>query len=120
MSEFGSELISVVIPNYNGSDYLRACLDSVLAGSLVPKVIVVDNGSSDCSCEMMEKEYPQVLLLRLKANTGFCHAVNAGLRLVRTPYAMLLNNDTSVDRDCLQKLLCAMEKRPLRSLASAT
>ena len=112
MSEFSSELISVVIPNYNGSDYLRACLDSVLAGSLVPKIIVVDNGSSDCSCEMVEKEYPQVLLLRLKANTGFCHAVNAGLHLVRTPYAMLLNNDTSVDRDCLQKLLCAMEKRP--------
>lgn len=111
MSEFSSELISVVIPNYNGSDYLRACLDSVLAGSLVPKIIVVDNGSSDCSCEMVEKEYPQVLLLRLKANTGFCHAVNAGLHLVRTPYAMLLNNDTSVERDCLQKLLCAMEKR---------
>ena len=55
MSEFGSELISVVIPNYNGSDYLRVCLDSVLAGSLVPKVIVIDNGSSDCSCEMIEK-----------------------------------------------------------------
>ena len=101
MSEFGSELISVVIPNYNGSDYLRECLDSVLAGSLVPKIIVVDNGSSDCSCEMVEKEYPQVLLLRLKANTGFCHAVNAGLHLVRTPYAMLLNNDTRVEKDCL-------------------
>ena len=37
--------VTIVIPNYNGSDYLRACLDSVLAGSLVPKVIVVDNGS---------------------------------------------------------------------------
>ena len=62
MSEFSSELISVVIPNYNGSDYLRACLDSVLAGSLVPKIIVVDNGSSDCSCEMVEKD-PEVLQL---------------------------------------------------------
>ena len=105
-------MISVVIPNYNGAGYLRKCLDSILGGSVIPTIIVVDNGSADDSCRMLEEEYPEVVLLKLCANTGFCHAVNAGLHLVRTPYAMLLNNDTEVEPDCLEKLLAAMERRP--------
>lgn len=106
------DLISVVIPNYNGAGYLKACLDSIREGSLVPQIIVVDNGSSDGSCRMVEENYPEAVLLKLKTNTGFCHAVNAGLHLVKTPYAMLLNNDTRVDRECFTRLLSAMEKRP--------
>lgn len=112
MNRNKNELISVVIPNYNGASYLKECLDSVLAGSVVPTVIVVDNGSEDDSCAMLEREYPSVILLKLCANTGFCHAVNAGLHLVQTPYAMLLNNDTRMEPDCLEQLLDAMEKRP--------
>lgn len=106
------ELISVVIPNYNGAEFLRKCLDSLLKSTWIPTIIVVDNGSADDSCRMLEEEYPQVLLLRLPVNTGFCHAVNAGLHLVRTPYVFLLNNDTAVDARAVEELYLAMEKRP--------
>lgn len=106
------DLISVVIPNYNGAELLKNCLDSLLRGSWIPEIIVVDNGSQDDSCRMVEQEYPQVILLKLPANTGFCHAVNAGLHLVRNPYAFLLNNDTEVAGDCVEQLCAAMERRP--------
>ncbi len=112
MRRAADDRMTVVIPNYNGAERLKICLDSVLAGTLVPHIIVVDNGSGDDSCTMLERDYPQVLTLRLSANTGFCHAVNAGLHLVRTPYAMLLNNDTAVEPEALERLLAGMEEMP--------
>ena len=102
------DLITVVIPNYNGIRYIKACLDSVLAGTMVPQIIVVDNASTDGSAEVIEQDYPQVILLKLKVNTGFCHAVNAGLHLTRTPYVMLLNNDTRLEADCIAHLMDTM------------
>jgi GT2 family glycosyltransferase len=103
-----TQLITVVIPNYNGMDYLRECLDSVSAGTFRPAVIVVDNHSGDGSRELIEREYPRVTLLSLHANTGFCHAVNAGLHLVKTRYAILLNNDTRVDPHAVEELYNAI------------
>lgn len=99
-----TDLITVVIPNYNGMEYIGACLDSVLAGTYLPRIIVVDNASSDGSFELVRDRYPQVTLLRLRANTGFCHAVNSGLHITKTRYVMLLNNDTRVDPGCVQAL----------------
>ena len=107
-----NDLITVVIPNYNGIQYVSDCLDSILAGTLIPEIVVVDNASQDGSREQIEERYPMVTLLKLGVNTGFCHAVNAGLHITRTPYAMLLNNDTRMEPDCLEKLLAAMERNP--------
>ena len=102
------DLITVVIPNYNGIRYIQSCLDSVLAGTVVPHIVVVDNASADGSAELIAQSYPQVTLLRLRVNTGFCHAVNAGLHITRTPYVMLLNNDTKVEPDCIERLMETM------------
>lgn len=102
------KLITVIIPNYNGAKFIRGCLDSLKEGSVLPQIIVVDNGSTDGSDQIIEKEYPEVLLLRLGANTGFCHAVNAGLHITRTRYAILLNNDTKADRNFVRELYNAI------------
>ena len=107
-----NQLITVVIPNYNGMKYLKGCLDSLLQGTVIPKIIVVDNGSTDGSCELIRREYERdlepreapVTLLALKSNTGFCHAVNAGIHLTVTPYVVLLNNDITVDAHCIENL----------------
>lgn len=101
-------LITVVIPNYNGLQYIEDCIDSLLAGSFVPEIIVVDNHSSDGSCERVREKYPQVLLYLLEANTGFCHAVNCGLHLTKTPYVILLNNDTKADPRFVEELYTAI------------
>ena len=100
--------VTVVIPNYNGGKYIEQCLRSVYEGSEVPHVIVVDNGSEDGSADLVAEEFPEVTLLKLSRNTGFCHAVNAGIRLTRTDYCFLLNNDTEIDRDCVRNLRAAI------------
>lgn len=101
-------LTTVVIPNYNGISYLEDCLASIYEGTKIPKVIVVDNGSSDGSDKTAAEKFPEVRLIRLLENTGFCHAVNVGIREADTEFVFLLNNDTKVDKDCVEELEKAM------------
>ena len=103
--------VTVVIPNYNGMKYIDACLKSLYEGTLVPKVIVVDNGSADGSAEFVEKKYPACRLIRFKENKGFCMAVNEGIRAADTEYVILLNNDTEVDKDFARNLRNAITGR---------
>ena len=91
--------VTVVIPNYNGINYVDACLGSLYEGSLVPEVIIVDNGSSDGSADLAEKKYPMCKVVRFRENKGFCQAVNEGIRRADTEYVILLNNDTTVDKE---------------------
>lgn len=104
--------MTVVIPNYNGIEYLENCLNSLLAGNMLPEVIIVDNGSADGSISFLEDHYadnPQIRLIKLSENTGFCHAVNIGIKETKTEYVFLLNNDTTVDACCLEELQKAMD-----------
>lgn len=103
--------ITVVIPNYNGIKYVDACLKSLYEGSLVPEVILVDNGSSDGSAGLAEEKYPLCHVVRFKENKGFCRAVNTGIQKADTEYVILLNNDTTVDKDFVFHLYQAIRKR---------
>ncbi len=102
--------VSVIIPNYNGEQYIRTCLDSLAAQTLkeVP-VIVVDNGSKDQSVQIIREEYPYVTLLELDTNYGFCRAVNEGIRAAQTEYVILLNNDVRVAEDFAEMLVQTMD-----------
>jgi hypothetical protein len=100
---------TVVIPNYNGIEYLENCLNSLFAGTVVPAVIVVDNGSTDGSRELVCGKFPAVQLIAMEKNTGFSCAVNAGIKAAQTEYVFLLNNDTVVDKSCVEELEAAME-----------
>ncbi|MCI8463949.1 MAG: glycosyltransferase family 2 protein [Lachnospiraceae bacterium] len=107
--------VTVVIPNYNGIAFLKGCLEALLnqePGTPDFHVLVVDNGSSDGSLELLREEFPGVEVEALPENTGFCHAVNVGIQKARTPYVILLNNDTRVDAGFIRALYEAMEKRP--------
>lgn len=95
---------TVVIPNYNGIKYLGNCVSSLLEGTVVPHIIVVDNGSKDGSRELMEEKYKSVQLISFSENTGFCKAVNAGIRASSTEFVMLLNNDTVADKEMVEQL----------------
>ena len=104
--------ITVVIPNYNGIKYLKDCLESLYAQDKdTPpfSVIVVDNASEDESVEQAEQLFPDVRIIRLSENTGFCHAVNVGIRESDTPYIILLNNDTKVKSRFISSLYKAIE-----------
>ncbi|MCR5303811.1 MAG: glycosyltransferase family 2 protein [Lachnospiraceae bacterium] len=93
---------TVVIPNLNGEKYIRKCLGSI--DHTRCDVIVVDNGSADNSLKVIREEFPGVTLLENKSNTGFCRAVNQGVKAAQTEYVFLLNNDAFISPDCIGKL----------------
>lgn len=113
--------VTVVIPNYNGENFIENCLKALMnQTSMDFKIIVVDNGSTDNSClliEAMIREYENcgygsdmITLIKNKKNTGFCGGVNTGIKNCTTPYVILLNNDTEVFEDFIEKSVEGIEK----------
>jgi GT2 family glycosyltransferase len=107
------EPVSAVVCNYNGEQYLPACLDALLA-SLEPadEIIVVDNGSTDGSVALIVANYRQVKLVALPQNAGPCVARNAGMRAARNRLVLAVDNDAVLLPDVLGKLRIAMHERP--------
>lgn len=100
---------TVIIPNYNGKNFLKNCLGSATKSTVCASIIVVDNGSADKSREWLAQNYPQVKVISFPENRGFCQAVNAGIAAAETPYIFLLNNDTTIEPDCIERLEAAMD-----------
>ncbi|GFI18994.1 N-acetylglucosaminyl-diphospho-decaprenol L-rhamnosyltransferase [Lachnospiraceae bacterium] len=103
---------TVVIPNYNGIKYIDGCLRSLYKGSVHPEIILVDNGSTDGSLSLVKEKYPLVKVIEFAENTGFSKAVNAGIRMARTEYVLLLNNDTVSGQEMMACLEKAMDDDP--------
>lgn len=106
--------ISVVIVNWNLRDLLRRCLESVkLQGDGVAvETIVVDNGSSDGSAEMVGRVFPEVILIRNSENAGFSRASNQGMQAASGRYLFLLNNDSLLLDGALKRLVAYMDLYP--------
>ena len=101
--------ITIVIPNYNGMKYLQGCLDSLREQTEQDfETILVDNGSTDGSVDYVRTQYPEVKIRAYHKNTGFCRAVNTGIRLSKAPYVLLLNNDVICGKDMVRELLRAI------------
>ncbi len=102
--------VHIVIPNYNGKRFLEACLRAIERQTYPAwQVSVIDNGSSDGSCDFIEARFPQVRCIALPENRGFSAAVNAGIQASRADYVFLLNNDTELPDECLAELVEAAE-----------
>lgn len=108
--------VTVVIPNYNGEKFMKDCLDSLLAQRSAEDdgpdfdIIIVDNGSTDASPEIIRGFMsPRLRLIRLDKNYGFSRAVNEGIKASESEYVILLNNDTVVMPDFVDKLAKAIE-----------
>lgn len=105
--------VSVVVVNYNRWNLLNACLDGLAAQTWRDaEVIVVDNGSTDGSPENIRRAFPEVRLIALDRNTGFCEGNNRGIESARGEFVALLNNDAVPDRRWLEELIGAAELHP--------
>lgn len=107
------ELVSIVIPNWNGKKFLAGCLKSLIGQTYSPiEIVIVDNGSSDGSVEYLEASYPQIKLIRFNTNTGFSVAVNKGIKESCGKYVALVNNDTVADSRWIEELVLAIRRSP--------
>ena len=99
--------LSVVIANWNTRDLLLGLLESIQEHApLVPyEVIVVDNGSTDKSTEVLENRFPDVRVIRNAENAGYARAVNQGAACARGEYLLLLGSDTVVRAGSLQRMV---------------
>lgn len=105
---------SVVILNWNGAEMLRRFLPSVIAYSQGEgvEICVADNASSDNSCEVIEREFPEVRLIRLSENYGFAEGYNRALQQIDAEYVVLLNSDVEVTSGWLEPMTDYLDKHP--------
>lgn len=103
-------LFSIVIPHWNGKDFLQPCLDALRNQSYQPiEIIVVDNASVDGSQQYIKDYYPDVCLIELPENRGFTGACNVGMEVAKGDIIALLNNDTEAHPDWVQAVVDAFE-----------
>jgi GT2 family glycosyltransferase len=100
--------VSIIVTNWNGKELIEGCLRSIIENTDYPdyEIIVVDNGSTDGSVEMLERDFPQVRLIKNKQNMGFGYANNQAFKIAKGEYVFLLNNDSRiVEKNWLRELL---------------
>jgi GT2 family glycosyltransferase len=119
--------VFVVIPNWNGAEDLPAAIDSVLAQSVSSLgVVVVDNGSTDNSREIIEAykaKDARVQAIYRSKNYGYTGGVNPGIELAKTegvPFVAPFNNDAVADKDWLQYLVAFLQEHPTYGIAACT
>ena len=106
------KLISIVILNWNGKEFLQKFLPTLIAHSQLEgvEIVVTDNASSDGSIPFLESEYPGIRLIRLDQNYGFTGGYNRALEQLESKYFLLLNSDIEVTPGWLEPLLDHMER----------
>src|ERR1700742_185204 len=112
--EFGEPDISVVIVSYNTAHLLKRMFAALYegAGSIRLEVIVIDNASSDASVPILERDYPDVRVIKNKTNVGFGRANNQAIPYLRGRHVLLLNTDAFVGPDTLAKTTSYLDKHP--------
>jgi GT2 family glycosyltransferase len=102
---------AVYIPNFNGGEHLSRALESLRAQSREVDVVVVDNGSTDGSDELVAERFPEVQLLRLGENLGFGPALNRAVAAHPGDPIILFNNDAAAQTTFVEALLERLDDR---------
>lgn len=108
-------MVHTIIVTYNGMQWIDRCMRSLMESLHPAPAIVVDNGSSDGTCEYLEQHFPDVVLARPGKNLGFGAANNIGLRMAMeagADHAFLLNQDAWVQPDTIGRLVQASKDHP--------
>ena len=106
--------VAVIILNWNGEALLQEFLPKVIAttNEKLADIIVADNGSTDNSVEFIEKEFPNVKLLKFTENYGFAEGYNQAIAQTRYKYTILLNSDAASKEGWIEPIYEYMEAHP--------
>jgi len=112
-------MLSIIIVNYNAGHYLENCLKSIYAETKkIPfDIWVVDNNSKDASVSMVRRNFPEVNLIENKENAGFARANNNAICKCTGDYVLLLNPDTLVLENAIEKMVKFMDENPQTGIA---
>jgi hypothetical protein len=103
-------LVSIVILNWNGRNFLQQFLPSVLATTYAnPEVVVIDNASTDDSVAWLQQHFPAVRIVQNAGNYGFAKGYNEGLKQIQADYYVLLNSDVEVQPGWLEPMVQLLE-----------
>lgn len=103
---------SIIIPNYNGKNFLRECLDSIQKQKYQSiEIIIVDNCSTDSSLKL-PANFQNLKILKNTKNVGFGQAINQAAKVAKYPYLMALNNDVVLESNWINKISQTIKKNP--------
>jgi GT2 family glycosyltransferase len=103
--------LSIILVNHNAAQLTLNCLASIVKRTALPyEIILVDNASSDNISAEVKKLFPQVVVIANGTNKGFAYANNQAIRLAAGDYVVLLNNDTVLKNNALDKLADFLDK----------
>jgi len=106
------DLLSIVIVHFKTLEVTRNCLKSVKIWQPKSQVIVVDNASGDGSAEILAAEFPEMEWVFNKTNGGFAAGNNPGLDLAKGEFVILLNSDTVLEDDSLDRCVTFLKEHP--------
>jgi GT2 family glycosyltransferase len=110
--------VSVIVISLNGEKVIGACLESLLKTDYSPlELIVVNNGSTDSTPEIVKNRFPSVKLINLPYNHGFAGGNNVGLKAAEGEILILLNDDTTVEPQWVTELVIIMQLNPSVGIA---
>ena len=110
--------LSIIIVNYRTYELTKQTIASVTSSKreFEYEIVLVDNASQDGSIEKIEKDFKEIIdtgilkVIKNKDNLGFSKANNIGMRVAQGEYILLLNSDTVIVGDCLEKCLWQVER----------
>lgn len=106
-------MVLAIIVTYNGEKYIDDCVKSLIAQTRKVDILLVDNASSDDTCNIVRNKYPEIKIIDIGYNSGFAHANNTGMQYAIDKgyeYVMLINEDTVSDRFLVEKLIKAADE----------
>ncbi len=109
--------LSIIIVSWNVRALLEKCLFSVFKNQSDFEVLVVDNASTDASAEMVKEKFPQVKLIANQENRGFAAANNQAIKQASGDFILLLNPDTEILDNALEKMVEFMKAHPDAGIA---
>ncbi len=106
--------LSIVIVNYNAQMLLKNCIESIYSEThgITFDIWVVDNNSSDDSVAMVKENFPEINLIPNADNVGFARANNMAIEKTKADYVLLLNPDTLICTQAIEKVLKYMDQKP--------
>ncbi|HIZ81478.1 MAG TPA: glycosyltransferase family 2 protein [Candidatus Mediterraneibacter pullistercoris] len=105
--------ITFTVPCYNSEDYMRRCIDSLLAGGRDVEIILINDGSTDGTAKIADEyqlTYPDIIRTVHKENGGHGSGVNKGLELARGIYYKVVDSDDWLDQEAYSKLLARVKE----------